>query len=422
MRHSRLATIFLVWVLVFPPILGSTSAGKAAEKSGKIVPESLWTAAEWATSRTFSPLPPPPVDPTNAWSQNEPAARLGHRLFFDTRLSPKGFACSSCHKPELGFTDGLKVGHTIAPVKRNTMTILNVGQYRWLTWDGARDSLWHQASGPIEDPKEMGSSRLDVIHTVMRHYGPELATVITWPEAWEKLWPTLPASGKPGEPAFDHLSPELQDAVNRVFTSILKVIAAYEMKIVSGPAPFDRFVAGDPDALSLAAQRGFQHFLRLECHICHSTPLFSDDEFHNVGFPQGATLDRGRIDGLAFLQQQPFRGTGPYADGPPVVRAEDYQTGKALIGAFRTPSLRELKSTGPYGHSGVFPTLDDTMEHYEQVTSKDTKAVLGRLDPALPEIRMTDQEKTELVEFLLSLSSNYASEWTRAPAGFNTVP
>jgi cytochrome c peroxidase len=232
----------------------------------------------------------------------------------------------------------------------------------------------------------------------------------------------LPDSGKPGEPAFDNLSPETQEAVNRIFTSILKVIAVYEMKIVSGPAPFDRFVAGDPSALSLTAQRGFQHFLRFECNICHSTPLFSDDEFHNVGFPPGATLDRGRIDGLTSLKKQPFRGTGPYADGPPVVRAEDYQTGKALIGAFRTPSLRELKYTGPYGHSGVFTTLDDTMEHYVRITSKGAKPVLGHLDPSLPEIQMTDQEKTELVEFLLSLSSNYDSAWTRAPAGFKRTP
>jgi cytochrome c peroxidase len=131
--------------------------------------------------------------------------------------------------------------------------------------------------------------------------------------------------------------------------------------------------------------------------------------------PAGAEVDRGRVDGLAFLKKQIFRGTGPFSDGPPVVRAEDYQTGKALIGAFRTPSLRELKYTGPYGHNGAFATLEDTLDHYVRVTTKDAGPILGSLDPSLPEIQMTDGEKKDLVEFLLSLSSVYDSEWTRGP-------
>jgi cytochrome c peroxidase len=113
----------------------------------------LWTAEEWAKARRFSPLPPLPADPTNALAESPQAARLGHRLFFDPRLSPAGVACATCHKPERGFTDGLPVSHTLSPLHRNTMTILNVGYYRWLTWDGARDSLWHQAVGPIETPR-----------------------------------------------------------------------------------------------------------------------------------------------------------------------------------------------------------------------------------------------------------------------------
>jgi cytochrome c peroxidase len=108
----------------------------------------------------FSPLPPPPLDPSNALTDNVQAARLGHRLFFDPRLSPHEVACATCHQPARGFTDGLKVANTLAPLHRHTMTILNVGHYRWLTWDGARDSLWHQAVGPIESPQEMGASRL----------------------------------------------------------------------------------------------------------------------------------------------------------------------------------------------------------------------------------------------------------------------
>jgi cytochrome c peroxidase len=367
-------------------------------------------------------LPPLPVDPTNALADNLQAAHLGHRLFFDPRLSPSGVACATCHQPERGFTDGLAVANTLAPLRRNTMTILNVGYYQWLTWDGARDSLWHQAAAPLESSQEMGSSRLYVVRAVMQHYGAELSKLGPLSESWDTLWPTLPPTGQPGDPAFDTLLPEHQDAVNRVFTTILKCIAAYERQIVSAPAPFDRYVAGDAAALSVSAQRGFQHFLRFECDTCHTTPLFSDDQFHNLALPSGAGPDQGRAEGLQRLQQSLLRGTGPYADGPPVVRPEDYAVGKALVGSFRTPSLRELASTAPYGHNGVLYTLEEWLEHYASVTSSPPQAMLGTLDPALAPVEITPQEKQELIDFLLSLSSVYVSEWTQKPVALHRMP
>jgi cytochrome c peroxidase len=377
--------------------------------------ETLWTAQEWETARRLSPLPAPPPDPTNRLAEDLQAARLGQRLFFDPRLSPKGVACATCHQPAHGFTDGLVVANTLAPLHRNTMTIFNVGHYRWLTWDGARDSLWHQAVGPIESDREMGASRLFVVQAVMRHYGSALAAVAAWPVGWDALWPALPAAGKPGEPAFDTLPPAHQEAVNQVFITILKVIAAYERQVVSAPAPFDRYVAGDRTALSVAAQRGFQHFLRFQCDTCHTTPLFSDDEFHNLGVSPASAPDLGRAEGLPRLQQSPLRGTGPYADGPPGVRAEEYRVGESLVGSFRTPSLRELKDTAPYGHNGSIATLEQWLDHYVRVTTAATQGV-GRLDPAVIAIEMTPQEKQELVAFLLSLSSDSGSVWTRKPA------
>jgi len=375
----------------------------------------VWSADEWARARTFSPLRPLPADPTNALADNGQAARLGHRLFFDARLSPSGIACVTCHIPERGFSDGLAVPNTLAPLHRNTMTILNVGYYRWLTWDGSRDSLWHQAIAPIENPKEMGSSRLYVVRTVMQHYGAELRQLSTLPEGWEALWPTLPVSGQPGEVAFDTLPLAQQEAVNRVLSLILKCIAAYERQVVSAPAPFDRYVAGEVTALSVAAQRGFQHFLRLECDACHSTPLFSDDQFHNLGLPPLPEPDPGRAEALPRLQASPWRGTGVYADGPSAVRVEKYPVGKALLGSFRTPSLRELATTAPYGHNGTIATLEDWLEHYITVTASPPATMLGTLDPVLEPVVMSAQEKQDMLAFLLSLSSPYTSPWTQPP-------
>ncbi|MGE3537942.1 MAG: cytochrome-c peroxidase [Candidatus Tectimicrobiota bacterium] len=375
----------------------------------------VWTAEDWARARQFSPLPLPPPDPSNALSDNEQAARLGHRLFFEPRLSPHGISCATCHRPEQGFTDEQAVANTLKPLQRNTMTILNVGHYRWLTWDGARDSLWHQAAAPLEHAHEMASSRLYVIRIVMRYYGDALRQLGVLPPDWDSLWPSLPAAGQLGEAAFDNLPAAQQEAVNRVYVTILKCLAAYERQVVSAPAPFDRFIAGETAALSLAAQRGFQHFLRLECDTCHSTPLFSDDQFHNLGLPSGPVPDQGRAAGLARLKSSIWRGSGPYADGPPVVRAEAYPPGEALLGSFRTPSLRELATTGPYGHNGVFASLEAWLDHYVEVTTTPATERIGTLDPALLPLELTRQEKQELVAFMLSLSSPYASEWTQAP-------
>lgn len=415
MMKGCFTAAFLMLLSLTTPDANAQGVRNVDESKQSVSTSMLWTAEEWAKARRFSPLPPLPASPTNALAENQQAARLGHQLFFDPRLSPNGVACASCHQPERGFTDGLSVANTLSPVHRNSMTILNVGYYRWLTWDGSRDSLWHQAIGPIESSKEMGSSRLYVVRTVMRHYAQGLKRLTTLPNGWDQLWPTLPEFGKPGDPAFDNLPQKHQESVNRVLVTILKAIAAYERKLVSAAAPFDRFVAGDRSALSVAAQRGFQHFLRLQCDTCHTTPLFSDDEFHNLGLPPVPEPDQGRAEGLPRLQRSQFRGSGPYADGAPVVRAEDYRFGKALVGSFRTPSLREVSSTAPYGHNGSLATLEAWLDHYVRVTSSPQDFV-GSLDPALFPVTITAQEKRELLSFLHSLSSDYSSEWTLKPA------
>jgi cytochrome c peroxidase len=250
---------------------------------------------------------------------------------------------------------------------------------------------------------------------MMRHYKSELANLVKLPAGWDKLWPRLPDTGKPGDSQFDQLRDSDRDKINKVFASILKIIAAYERKIVSNLSPFDRFVAGESQVLSDSAQNGFRHFLRFGCDRCHNTPLFSDDDFHNLGLSSAAAPDTGRYDGLPVVKGSPFRGTGAYADGEPVIDVESYSTGTSLIGAFRTPSLRELKYTAPYGHNGSVKTLEDWMKHYVDVTTAKTHDFLGSLDPSLTRIEMTESENQELVEFLLSLSSDYQSSWTSIP-------
>ncbi len=377
----------------------------AAQTPPTTAAQSIWTPSEWAKARQLSPLPPPPLDPSNKLSGNLRAARLGHRLFFDTRLSPRGISCATCHQPERGFTGGLPIETNTKPLTRNTMTILNTAYYRWFTWDGARDSLWHQASGPIENAREMGSSRLYVVRTVMRHYGAELDQVSPLPPGWQSLWPSLPAAGQPGDTAFETLPATHRNAVNQVFVTILKCIAAYERQLVSSASPFDNFVSGDHRALYQSEQRGFQHFLRLQCDTCHHTPLFSDNKFHNLGLPTRPVTDLGRAEGIRRLQQSPLR----------IIAPEKPNHEAQLIGQFRTPSLRELKFTEPYGHNGSIGSLIDWMRHYERVLSLPPARYVGQLAPELKPVNLSRRQRQELAAFLLALSSNYHSEWTQPP-------
>jgi cytochrome c peroxidase len=89
--------------------------------------------------------------------------------------------------------------------------------------------------------------------------------------------------------------------------------------------------------------------------------------------------------------------------------------GQALVGSFRTPSLRDVARTAPYGHNGAVATLDDWLDHYVRVTSQPLGEFVGTLDPALAPVHLTPQDKQELIAFLQALSSDYASMWTQVP-------
>ena len=117
------------------------------------------TAEEVARIARMAPVAAFPSDPTNRFADDERAAELGHRLFFDTRISPKGVSCATCHDPAKHFTDGLPLARGIGVTTRNAPTVVDSGRRRWVGWDGKFDSLWSQALAPIENPVEMGSSR-----------------------------------------------------------------------------------------------------------------------------------------------------------------------------------------------------------------------------------------------------------------------
>ncbi|MEM7229296.1 MAG: cytochrome c peroxidase [Planctomycetota bacterium] len=378
----------------------------------------------------------PPVDTTNRFAADDQAAAFGHRLFFDTRLSGNGqISCVTCHDPMGGFADGASRAMGIAEGTRNSPSLWNVAYNRWYFWDGRSDSLWNQAMQPIERDVEMDSDRLSVVHLLSGD-----AALRAQYEAIFGALPDVsdasrfPAEAKPGngdDPRFNAwnaMADVDQDAVNRVFANVGKAMAAYQTKLISNDAPFDRFAralaSGDQagmDAMSVSAQRGLKMFIgRGNCRICHSGPNFSDGEFHNILVPPlegGLPRDRGRYDAPKILKKDIFNASGAFSDDRSGVRS---RLTRSLIstpeqwGQFKTPSLRNVALSAPYMHEGQYADLREVFEHYS--TLEDAIQFGHHAEQLLVPLNLTDEEMGDLEAFLNALTDESIEErWLRPP-------
>ncbi|WP_409565250.1 cytochrome-c peroxidase [Methylobacterium sp. J-078] len=272
-------------------------------------------------------------------------ATLGKMLFFDPRLSGKqNLSCASCHNPSFGFEVPVSgaIGATNKPLARKAPTVLNAAWLPTLFWDGRAPDLETQAMGPITADAEMDGKFPEIIARLKGT--PEY-------EAWfGKLFP--------------------RDGVTQ--DNILTAIATYERTVVSGWAPFDRWVEGDATAISPAAQRGFAVFTgKGQCAACHTGWNFTDNKFHDLGVQ---TKDIGRA---AFEPDNPLAKH-----------------------AFKTPGLRNLTYRAPFGHAGQFANLDQIVAFYE------TGGIARpSRSPLMKPIRLEPQEREDLIAFLHSLTA-----------------
>lgn len=335
-----------------------------------------------------APFVPPP-SPSNAYADDPAAATLGEHLFEDTTLSPAGVSCRTCHQPSRAFTDGLSLGRGVEEVTRNTPTVIGASAARWQFWDGRADTLWAQAAGPFENAREMGSSRLFVAHRVADTYRADYEAIFGPLPSLEDAV-RFPPAGMPGEAAWEAMSAEDRDAVTRVFVNVAKAIEAYERTIVPVPGRLEAYASGSYDALTPGERDGLQAFVSVGCTQCHWGPLLSNGAFFAVDMPgvgEGEAGDRGRIAALAPLTSSELRAQGPYSDDRSLV---DPLAGLTMLpertlGAFRTPTLRGLSQSGPYGHAGTFASLHDVTVHYAHIRMPHTRdpRVVGTLDPHL---------------------------------------
>lgn len=385
--RSVAAAVAAVMALAWwqPAVPASPPAGSAYE----------WRLPSW--------LAPPVVPADNPMSDTK--VELGRHLFYEKRLSADGsMACAGCHDQARGFSDGRRAptGVTGETHARNAMTLANVAYFPVLTWSNPLlTRLEQHALIPLfgEAPVEMGMSGRER----------DMIARLSADPAYRSL--------------FLAAFPESGGAVD--LGTITKALAAFQRTLISADSPYDRYrYGGDRDALSEAAKRGERLFFseRLECFHCHggvhltdnlvhSRKPFAEFGFHNTGLYN--------VDG---------RGAFPRASQGLIEHTGHPED----MGAFRTPSLRNIAVSAPYMHDGSIADLEGVIAHYAaggRTISEGPHAGIGSRSvfrsAFVPGFQLTPEERGDLVAFLESLtdtsfltSRRFSNPWTSGPNAF----
>lgn len=332
--------------------------GARAEEPADLAEKYRRAPSEWPAfvvdeSVQAEDIGPLPVLPPVAWHTPE-SEELGKLLFFDPRLSGSGqLACISCHDSQLGWGDGRRVaaGHDRRAGRRNAMTLLNAAYFDRLFWDGRAEGLLDLALQPIQSPLEMNADLEDVVARLEKTDG--------YPAAFKE--------------AFG--SPEI------TAERISRAIASFVRSLVSSPSRFDRFVQGDYRRMNEQEIEGLHLFrTRARCMNCHNGPRFSDGQFHHTG--------------LSYYGRR-FEDLGRYdVTGNPEDR-----------GKFRTPTLRDVRHTGPWMHNGLFDDFTGILRMYNRGIPVGARARPGapQLSPLIRPLGLDDHEIEALEAFLGAL-------------------
>ncbi|MCW3465259.1 cytochrome-c peroxidase [Chitinophaga nivalis] len=279
-------------------------------------------------------------------------AQLGEKLFFDPILSINhSISCASCHQPAFGFADTLAFSKGIhaTPTSRNTPGITNLSGRPSYFWDGRSATLEEQALQPIISPAEMG---LPIATAVAR-----LNASSSYRQYFQLVF---------NGPATEQ--------------NLLQAIAAFERTLETANSPYDRYIAGDDNALTPSAIRGRMLFIgKANCNNCHSGEDFTADRFKNIGLYNGTTLrDAGRFD---------------------VTRDSAHR------GFFKVPGLRNVAVTAPYMHNGMFKTLREVINYYNDPNAVIKDGLNRDLSLSKP-LQLTNTEITDLEAFLVALTDD----------------
>ena len=347
------------------------------------------------------------------------AATLGHRIFFDARFSSSLLVrCATCHQTERSFQDGVPTPTGFSSVHRRTPTVINAARLSLQFWDGRADSLWSQALFALENPGEMNFTRLEIAHLVdaiyRARYQPVFGALPDFSDATR-----FPPRGAPGDATWEGMATADRDLVNRVAANVGKALEAYQRKATAGPSRVDAWLSGDRGALSAQEVKGVGVFARAGCLFCHAGPMLTDERYHVLGVPgaPGTEPDRGRAVGLLVELANPFNARGAFFDPPALAPDERDMPSTALEGAFRTPSLRNLTRTAPYGHNGGFASLEDAVDFHLRGGGRGGAGFAGQVDALLEPHPLSPEDRAALLSLLRALDGRYPgipwSDWPR---------
>jgi cytochrome c peroxidase len=349
-----IASVILIAPMPWPPVAATPAIDTpiVLAPGHTVVPR----AGDPSLRRWLMPaeIPAPPGNP-----MTPERVKLGEMLFFDARLSAHGYtSCAMCHLPERGFADGVPASTRFLgePMSRNAPGLANVAYNPVHMWDGRNSSLEQQALSSQTPTGSLGAGARQLGVTDVDRGIERVRRVPGYVEAFDKAYR--------GEP------------ITR--DTAAKAIAAFERSLVSRDSAFDRWVQGDPQAMTPRQARGFRVFIdpaKGNCVVCHAGPNFTDNGFHNIGLPQ---YGRTNAD------------VGRYAEQPV----------HAMRGAFRTPTLRDVELTAPYFHDGSALTLREVVEHYARGGD-----VRTNLSPFMRPLPLTEDDKADMVEFLKALTT-----------------
>jgi cytochrome c peroxidase len=316
--------------------------------------------------------------------------KLGDQLFHDKRFSSTGeVSCATCHEREKGFADGLPVSEGINKLKgtRNAPTVVNAAYFRTQFWDGREPSLESQSAQPFLNPVEMALPSHEPILKIVR-------TDPGYKGFFKKVF------GKTG---------------NQItMKEVSQAIASFERTLLAGNSPFDRyFYGGDKTAMSPAAIRGFEVFVNqgrcVSCHVIEQTQaLFTDNRFHMIG-AAAQQMPKGLDELIAAVEDVKKRGTDiAVLSNEKTSSLGRYAVTRDLtdIGAFKTPTLRNIALTAPYLHDGSLKTLEEVVQFYNNGGRlKETDPLPELLSGGIRPLNLSKEQEADLVEFLKALTS-----------------
>ncbi|MDA3868714.1 MAG: cytochrome-c peroxidase [Gammaproteobacteria bacterium] len=335
-------------------------------------------------------LPAVPIPADNP--QSDAKIALGDRLYHEERFSADGkVSCATCHAEEKAFTDHRAVskGHNGLLGTRNAPTVINAAYMETQFWDGREPDLEGQSKQPPINPVEGGLPDHVAFVNIFRN---DASYVKTFKQVF---------GVDKKEITIDHFA---------------KAIASFERTIIAGDSPFDHYqFGGDKSAMSEAAVRGLAVYVGqgrcVSCHIIEQNQaLFTDNRFHNIGV--GFKNIQGRVGEIAkdFLKA---KNKGVDVDVTVLSDPDASELGRFAvsedinkIGAFKTPSLRNIELTPPYMHDGSQKTLADMVNFYNnggRVNPDDPLSPF--LSGGIRPLNLSDQQKKDLVAFLKALTS-----------------